>query len=1381
MAPQRPAVPRADVLPNEVGLLARIDARYEVLERLGRGGMAAVFRVRDTSHGGVLALKQLSVDATADREAKALFEREFYTLAQLSHPSVIEVYDFGVDSAGPYYTMELLDGADLNARAPLDYLTVCKLMLQVCSSLLLLHARRLVHRDVTPRNVRCTRDGHAKLIDFGAMAPMGPCARSVGTPTFIAPESLLHLSLDARTDLFSLGATMYFALTGRVPFPVRAFAELREAWGRDPVAPSQLADMPPALEALVMALLSIDPARRPSSAAEVMQRLSAIAGIESEGLSRAQLATPTLIGREPERRRFVQHVRRATQGQGGGLCIESAPGLGRSRLLGACLIEAKTLGATVLHVAGGASIAQPFGAVQSLLEQLLEALPDVASQAAAQSDAIGTLFTHVEPQSDTRILSVLPLAESTGARHALRSALASFVLSVCRARPLVIAVDDVDRIDDASLASLAALAHAARDSRLLLLVTLQRPTQRELLALQVLRNQCAVLELAPLSAAQTEALFASVFGNVAQLALVSERIYTVAGGSPRESLALAQHLHDRLLIRYRDGNWILPAELALSDLPANVEEALRARIAVLPALSRRLLEAQALDLVQTWRRADYCELAGEDQATRIDDALGALLRQGFIVSDGPAYSLASHAARASVVAMLAPQARQLRHEQLAQLCVRVRRPGLMQVHHALLAGRVEQALARLAQLLEELGDHADFSELSGMEAKDIASTFRSAFDAAIASGRPAREIHELARRLVTLSVAADTRLHQIYGPAWLAQLKRDSGWSEYLALADEPDQARRLQRALQHTAAQHDTTPERERVYRPDEAIRYLARYEFLSVVVARRRLDAELSASLAGLLEPFAGLSAVTHALWQHALWSDELRFTAKPECARVRGEALGELLNRIPGDELRYLETIRGALDYSLGCNDILLGQPSAVGRIERMAQDPEQQVPAGYLRRLLCIYRGDSAGAERERRHTELLALQTNVRQLFDPPLHDELIAYVHAGDLAGVKQVADRIAQCVAESRGWLALHHLAQGCFQRLRGDFGAARGALEDCLAISSPDLLPAKPCLTLWVHAAAAYVGVLVELGQPEQARSFGLRALERCAELEIGALAQGISRELSLCEAKLGAFASAAQRVDALIAARAGLMASHLAVDYEARAWVAVLARDTDAVIHYTALAGQLPLDSASTLSVRRGQLLRVARRAGLAISLPVSQFESSVLGEASPLTASPALSQIGEALTSLQEPSVRAERALQLLLRSVQGARGQLYLFQYTVLRHVALVNMACDPALDDFVRHYWQQQLEDLGMTAPVTLATQSSIANEIGSWTNPRGVQYQVLMLKANVDAGLVPVGLVAWVRGASRTSVDYAADAVAVSTRLLELGDACGYVDSTAS
>src|SRR5690349_6681512 len=152
--------------------------------------MAVVYRVREVHTGRQLALKQLlpGRDDTQHRRAAELFEREYHQLTELAHPRVVHVYEYGLDKAGPYYTMELLDGGDLQQLAPIDWRRACSLARDVCSALSLLHSRQMVYRDLSPRNVRCTSDGNAKLIDFGAMAPMGPCKQVVGTASFCAPE-----------------------------------------------------------------------------------------------------------------------------------------------------------------------------------------------------------------------------------------------------------------------------------------------------------------------------------------------------------------------------------------------------------------------------------------------------------------------------------------------------------------------------------------------------------------------------------------------------------------------------------------------------------------------------------------------------------------------------------------------------------------------------------------------------------------------------------------------------------------------------------------------------------------------------------------------------------------------------------------------------------------------------------------------------------------------------------------------------------------------------------------------------------------------------------------------------------------------------------------
>ena len=144
--------------------MTRYVGRYEVLEELGAGGMGVVYRARDRNTNQSVALKQLLVSSAEgnNRAREALLEREYHSLVRLKHPRIIEVYDYGLNEQGPWYTMELLGGADLQHLSPLPFRKACEHLRDVASSLALMHSHRLLHRDVTPRNVRLTADGHAE-------------------------------------------------------------------------------------------------------------------------------------------------------------------------------------------------------------------------------------------------------------------------------------------------------------------------------------------------------------------------------------------------------------------------------------------------------------------------------------------------------------------------------------------------------------------------------------------------------------------------------------------------------------------------------------------------------------------------------------------------------------------------------------------------------------------------------------------------------------------------------------------------------------------------------------------------------------------------------------------------------------------------------------------------------------------------------------------------------------------------------------------------------------------------------------------------------------------------------------------------------------------
>ena len=201
--------------------------RYELVRELDRGGMAEVWLAHDVSSGRSCALKRLRPDKLdSKREMRTvLFEAEYHALAQLRHPHIVRVEDYGIDAEQVYYTMELLGGGDLQHRGVTGWRELCSILCDVASALALVHSRRFVHRDVTPRNVRFGDDGKARLIDFGALAPMGVCREIVGTPPFVPPEALNGQPLDARADLFALGALAYWTLSGRHAYPARSISD----------------------------------------------------------------------------------------------------------------------------------------------------------------------------------------------------------------------------------------------------------------------------------------------------------------------------------------------------------------------------------------------------------------------------------------------------------------------------------------------------------------------------------------------------------------------------------------------------------------------------------------------------------------------------------------------------------------------------------------------------------------------------------------------------------------------------------------------------------------------------------------------------------------------------------------------------------------------------------------------------------------------------------------------------------------------------------------------------------------------------------------------------------------------------------------------------
>jgi len=301
---------------------------YEIVAPLGAGGMGEVYRARDTKLDRDVAIKVLPEALATDPSALARFEREAKSVAALSHPNILSIFDFGTAQGGAglqarpvaYAAMELLDGETLRERLSAGAIPLRKtieIALQIAHGLAAAHEKQIVHRDLKPENVFVCRDGRVKILDFGLAkpaiaAPVGATMTEgttpgavVGTVGYMSPEQVRGLAIDHRTDIFSFGAMLYEMLSGQRAFrrdtPADTMSAILNA--DPPELTSAIGGVPPALERIVRRCLEKNPGERFHSAHDL--------GIALDTLSAASADTAravALSARRPRIRRIVQAV-----------------------------------------------------------------------------------------------------------------------------------------------------------------------------------------------------------------------------------------------------------------------------------------------------------------------------------------------------------------------------------------------------------------------------------------------------------------------------------------------------------------------------------------------------------------------------------------------------------------------------------------------------------------------------------------------------------------------------------------------------------------------------------------------------------------------------------------------------------------------------------------------------------------------------------------------------------------------------------------------------------------------------------------------------------------------------------------------------------------
>ncbi|MGC8634834.1 MAG: protein kinase domain-containing protein [Candidatus Limnocylindrales bacterium] len=335
----------------EVGRV--LGGRYRLIELLGEGGMATIYRAHDTQLDRDVAVKLLLPQYGRDPGFLARFRQEAQSVASLNHPNVVNVYDYGTDEAGPFIVMELVDGENLaevlRERGPLPPLTAAGIGEQVAEALAAAHARGIVHRDIKPSNILITADGRAKVVDFGIARALVESqltlpGTTLGSVHYFSPEQARGEPVTAASDTYSLGLVLFEMLTGRRAWTGdTAGAVALARLNNPPPRPSAFRPgVPSAMDAIVERALALDPDDRFATVGDMAAALGAFL-LDPTG--RALLGPTGRQARGPDRGARVPGAageeRSASAGGPGPVgAVPAGTGLGSMEQGGAALLSA---------------------------------------------------------------------------------------------------------------------------------------------------------------------------------------------------------------------------------------------------------------------------------------------------------------------------------------------------------------------------------------------------------------------------------------------------------------------------------------------------------------------------------------------------------------------------------------------------------------------------------------------------------------------------------------------------------------------------------------------------------------------------------------------------------------------------------------------------------------------------------------------------------------------------------------------------------------------------------------------------------------------------------------------------------------------------------
>jgi len=702
-------------------MIGRNLGRYKIFDILGSGGMGAVYKGVDEVNHRQVAIKILPPEQASDPERVKRFLREAGAVARLDHPHIVRLYEAGEAEGFYFIVLEYLSGKTLKEllkRAPLPQEQVLSFLCQICAALEHAHQKGIVHRDLKPANIMIDEGGKVKVMDFGLaritdLSALTKSGDLVGTVSYISPEQARGERVDARADLYSLGAILYEMLTGKVPFegetPVSViYRHLNE----EPVPPRRLnPQVRPALESMTLRLLGKDPRQRFQSARELAQAVERCleeggSFLEFEEPESSMEFRPRLVGREKEMAELKGYLEEAIRGQGGLVLIGGEAGVGKTRLVEELQTLAKPRNVNCL---AGSCLYQdapnPYLPFVEVLETYLERGETVVSGFTLQAEIdrlvsrLVNLLPYAGPQPEER-----PTLKGKEAQTQMFEAVAQLIISISKLRPLFLLLDDLQWASATTLQLLHYLIRNIQGTRILVAGTyrseeLQAKEGHPLLEMRRRLGREGLLREIQLARLTRDDLW-QMLGDLFREGGLGEEflawLFEETEGNPFFVLEVLRLLRDRGALSKDEAGWRVDERLAGVEIPPGIYDVIARRVEDVGEEQRDLLDCAAV----LGRRFDVTILVSVLGGSRLDllKRLRVLERRHqLITSDDGRYSFTHSKIREMVYHELPPDLRREYHLTIARCIEGLHSHALEEViydlaHHYFRGGNAEKAL-----------------------------------------------------------------------------------------------------------------------------------------------------------------------------------------------------------------------------------------------------------------------------------------------------------------------------------------------------------------------------------------------------------------------------------------------------------------------------------------------------------------------------------------------------------------------------------------------------------------------------------------------------------------------------------------------------------------